>query len=351
MTYTVQLKSNGLAFSAEPHESILDAAIRAGVALNYGCSNGNCGMCKARIVSGTTTPTRWHDFVIRQAEKIQGYALMCSTSCQSDVMINAETAKNAQDIPVQDLRVKVRKMDRISDNLAIVTVQVPRTVRLRFLAGQYMRVCDDQQHAHDYAIASCPCDEKRLEFHVRKLEGDAFSNVVFETLGVGDWLNIQGPYGEFVINETNDNPLVMIAFDTGFAAIKSLLEHVTAQENDRPIYLYWLACEEEGLYLDNLCRSWDDALDQLHYIPIHLSRGIDEVLDNQYEGIANIEEKLIASLHHIKHLEGAEIFTVSPKPIAKLVQQLLAQSGLTLEHFHHEIIRGNPNITCIHPAA
>ncbi len=351
MSFNVQLAFSQNSFHAESHESILDAAIRAGVPLNYGCSNGNCGLCKARIVSGTTTPLRTHDFVLREAEKIQGYALMCSTACRSDVVVDADVAARPADIPVQNLRVKVRKIDRISDELAIITVQVPRTVRLRFMAGQYMRVRDEHKGSHEYAIASCPCDDKRLEFHVRKLEGDPFSDTVFKGLGVGMWLNIHGPYGNFVIDESKDSPLIMIAFDTGFAAVKSLLEHITAQDSERSVYLYWLACGAEGLYLNNLCRSWADALDQLEYFPIRLPLDIAGILDSQHEGIATIEKELSASLHHVGHLDGAEVYTVLPDLIARLVQQLLVQKGFQPQQFHHEIIRGTPDLKCIHPVA
>jgi len=348
MTHRVQLKSGKYSFDADSHESILDAAIRAGVPINYGCSNGNCGLCIARVVSGDTTQMRTHDFVVRDADKIQGHALMCSTSCQSDVIVDADVIAHASDIPAQELRVKVRKIDRVSDDLAIITMQVPRSVRLRFIAGQYVRIYDDQQRSHEYAIASCPCDEKRIEFHVRKLEDDAFSDMVFNQLGVGCWLNIQGPYGDFVIDDSSNAPIVMIAFDTGFAAIKSLLEHITAQDKERPIYLYWLACGEEGLYLDNLCRSWDDALDEMHYIPLHMSRNVNEILDSQYEGMCTIEDKMSASLHHIEHIKNAEVFLVSPEPVSKLVQQLLIEKGFKESQLHLEVIRGNPNLKCIH---
>jgi len=337
MTHTVKLKSGKYSFQADTHESILDAAIRAGVPLNYGCSNGNCGMCKAKIVSGSTALIRTHDFVIRDADKIQG-----------DVVIDADVVASVTDTPAQELRIKVRKLDRLSEDLAIITLQVPRTMRLRFIAGQYVRVYDDQQRSHEYAIASCPCGEKRIEFHVRKLEGDAFSSMVFNQLSVGDWLNIQGPYGKFVVDDTKDSPIVMIAFDTGFAAIKSLLEHITAQDKERSIYLYWLACGAEGLYLDNLCKSWDDALDEMHYIPLHMSRNVNEILDSQYEGMCVIEDKLTASLHHVDHVNDAEVFIVSPDPVAKLVQQLLMQRGFQETKIYHEVIRGNPNLKCIH---
>ena len=199
---------------------------------------------------------------------------------------------------------------------------MPRTVRLRFLAGQYMRVFDDEQRSHEYAIASCPCDEKHIEFHVRKLEEDAFSNMVFNQLSIGNWLNLQGPYGDFIVDDNSSAPIVIIAFDTGFAAAKSLLEHITAQEKERPIYLFRLACGEEGLYLDNLCRSWDDALDELRYIPLHLDRNINEILDSEYEGMCSIEDKLTSSLRHIQHVTDAEVYLVSPQPIAKLTETI-----------------------------
>ena len=345
MSFEVQLATLGKRFHAEAHESILDAAIRAGVPLNYGCSNGNCGLCKAKIVSGSTRLLRTHDFVIREAEKLQGHALMCSNACQSDVVIDADVAESLTDIPVQELRVKVRKIERISDDLAIITMQVPRTVRLRFLAGQYMLVTDAQQESHQYAIASCPCDAKRLEFHVRKLEGDPFSDTVFNRLSVGASLDIHGPYGDFVIDESKDNPLVMVAFDTGFAAVKSLMEHVTDQESERPIYVYWLGCGADGLYMNNLCRSWADALDQLTYIPIHLQ---EDIADNRYESLLSIEEKLSLALQHVEHLEDADVFTALPDLITKLVRQLLMQKGFQPRQFHHELLRGNPNLRCIH---
>lgn len=349
MIHRVQLKSGARSFTAEEHESILDAAIRAGVPLDYGCSNGNCGLCKARVVSGATKPLHRHDFVIRHAEKLQGYALMCSTACRGDVVIDAEIAEDVTAIPVQNLRVKVRKIDRVGDELAVITTQVSRAVRLRFVAGQYMKVHDDRGHSHDYAIASCPCDEKRLEFHVRKLHRDAFSERVFTRLRVGDWLNVNGPYGDFVIHEDRDNPLLMIAFDTGFAAVKSLLEHVTAQDSERVIFLYWLACGEDGLYLDNLCRSWNDALDQMSYLPIRLSRRAGEIVDSRYEGMSMIEAELSASLHRVDHLKDADAYIVSPQPVAELVRQLLVQRGFQPQHIHHEPIRGNSNLKCIHP--
>ncbi|HET7833569.1 MAG TPA: 2Fe-2S iron-sulfur cluster-binding protein, partial [Gallionella sp.] len=45
-------------FLVEGHDTLLEAAIRSGIPLNYGCSGGNCGLCKARVISGEVKKTR-----------------------------------------------------------------------------------------------------------------------------------------------------------------------------------------------------------------------------------------------------------------------------------------------------
>jgi len=56
-------------FPAESHETLLEAALRAGLAPNYSCSNGSCGQCRARVVSGRLGETRFHDYVINEQTK------------------------------------------------------------------------------------------------------------------------------------------------------------------------------------------------------------------------------------------------------------------------------------------
>ena len=52
MAFQVTIQSSGHQFSVQPGESILDAALREGVGLPYGCRNGACGSCMGRVVDG-----------------------------------------------------------------------------------------------------------------------------------------------------------------------------------------------------------------------------------------------------------------------------------------------------------
>jgi CDP-4-dehydro-6-deoxyglucose reductase len=69
MSAHVTVKPSGREFFVEGSESLLKAALRAGLAPNYGCGNGNCGLCKARVVSGETRTVSPSDYLFSEAEK------------------------------------------------------------------------------------------------------------------------------------------------------------------------------------------------------------------------------------------------------------------------------------------
>ncbi len=254
-------------FFVDGADTILDAALRSGLALNYGCSNGNCGLCKARVVSGQVQKVRHQDYVLSEAEKQQGYTLMCSHTAVGDLVIEALESVEAGDIPPQQIVAQVKAMQALGDDLMLLHLQTPRTNRLRFLAGQNLTLTTGAASAQ-LPIASCPCDDRNLHFHVVRNAQDGFAQRVFDSLKPGDAVTLFGPWGDFVLRADSSRSIVFVACDTGFAPIKSLVEHAMALEASERLHLYWLATRPAGHYLANLCRSWADALDNFSYVPI-----------------------------------------------------------------------------------
>ena len=274
MTYCIQLRGLDQAavkeFEIQPHETFLEVAIRAGLNINYGCAGGNCGLCLARLVSGNIKKIIHSDYVMSAEQKHDNCFLTCTHTALSDCVLEVEpTGQN--EISIQNLSVRVRAIKRIGEQACILSLQASRKQRLRFFAGQYARLATHEStHSSNcctgnFFIASCPCDGRILEFHIPR-EDKAICHYFFEKCVVGERIHLQAPYGKFVFDEDLTRPVILVAVGVGFAAIKSIVEHVTAQESEMPITLYWLA-ESKGHYLQNLCRSWEDALDQVH---IHL---------------------------------------------------------------------------------
>ena len=265
MPFTVELYPSGHRFEARSGETILEAALRAGRSPAFGCANGSCGECRARIVAGEVEPVRFHDYVIADAEKRAGYALLCSTAPRSDLVVESTEASGVDDITPQRVRARVARIEHASADHAVVHLKVRRARVLRYLAGQRVTVQFENGPARESWLASCPCDAVNLRFHVRRDPGEPFAGHVFGLSGHNVNAVVEGPTGGFVLDDNSPRALLFLAFDTGFAPVESLIEHAINLELDVPIRLVRVVPERGLPYRHNYCRAWADALDDFDY--------------------------------------------------------------------------------------
>lgn len=270
MGYRIRLQPSGREFIAEAQESLLEAALRNGVNLPYNCSGGSCGVCKARLLSGEIGSRRFHDYIFSETEKRDNYLLMCSVSAGSDMDLQVNEIDGVHAIPHQRISTRVAKLEHIGERFLILTLRTPRTQTLQFLAGQHVQLRVGDRFVCDAAVASCPCNGMYLQFHLTRQSPDAsVAAHAFGTLHVNDVVEVDGPYGDFTLDETSMRPIVMVAQGTGFASIKSVLEHGIALELAQAVTLFWFSSSSDGHYQANLCRSWTDALDNFTFHPLN----------------------------------------------------------------------------------
>ena len=263
---------SGKEFVAQEAESVLDAALRSGISVSHSCNNGTCGECKAHLLTGQVNQLNGQDYRFSEADKQQNPILLCNVSAATDLEIEVNEANAAQDIPVQRIAARVEKLERLSDSIMIVHVRTPRTQTLHFLAGQHVSLEVAGILPRNKSIASCPCNAMRLQFHVLHVPDDPFSEYVFTKLKVSDTVTINGPMGEFLLDEESKRPIIFFAYETGFGPVKSIIEHAISLDLQQPMHLYWLAREGE-FYLGNYCRSWEDAIDNFKYTPVTIQNG------------------------------------------------------------------------------
>ncbi|WP_088286918.1 2Fe-2S iron-sulfur cluster-binding protein [Ideonella sp. A 288] len=264
----VTLRPSGHQFTVEGHDTLLQAGMRAGLKLNYGCGNGTCGMCKVRVIDGQVTRTMATDYPLSEPEKAQGYVLACAhTAASGTLTLESLEAAGPADIPVQQLVTQVRAVRELAPDTRLLHLQTPRSQRLRFLAGQSVTLglALGAGVRRTLPIASCPCDDRNLHFFVPREPDDAFAAQVFSgALRPGDAVTLWGPVGEFVLAD-GQRPLVFVACDTGFAPVKSLIEHALSLDAAPSLSLYWLATRADGHFMANQCRAWSEALDLFEY--------------------------------------------------------------------------------------
>uniref|UniRef100_UPI002353D203 2Fe-2S iron-sulfur cluster-binding protein n=1 Tax=Pseudomonas sp. TaxID=306 RepID=UPI002353D203 len=140
MSFSVSIQPSGHAFAAEGDETILEAALRSGLTLPYGCRDGACGACKGKVLSGTVDHGKAQPHALSDAERAAGQALFCCAKPQSDLVIESREVRKAGDIPVKTLPARVQKLEKAAPDVMIVKLRLPANERLQFLAGQYIDI-------------------------------------------------------------------------------------------------------------------------------------------------------------------------------------------------------------------
>jgi CDP-4-dehydro-6-deoxyglucose reductase len=268
MTFQVLVNPSGRQFSCDAGESILAAAIRAGVGLPYGCKNGACGSCKGKLVSGQAEIGAHQGRALSAAEREAGQTLFCCAMPQSDVVIEVREVLGVGDFPIKKLPSRVAKLERVTDDVMILSLQLPATERMQFKAGQYIEFLLKDGKRRAYSMATAPHSDELLALHIRHMPGGLFTDQVFGTLKEKDILRFEGPLGTFFLREDSQKPIVMLASGTGFAPIKAMIDHWAHQESTRPVTLYWGGRRPADLYMNALCEEWSKTLPNFRYIPV-----------------------------------------------------------------------------------
>src|SRR5690242_5997591 len=263
MAHQITIMPSGHVLFVQPGETVLQAALREGFPLPYGCRNGACGTCKGKIVQGAVDYGSYSAATLTEMEKQAGMALFCCASPLSELVIECREIGAIKDIKIKTLTCRVQKMEHVAPDVMIIYLKLPANERLQFLAGQYIDILMKDGKRRSFSLANAPHDDELLQLHVRNYRGGTFAEHVFSRMKERDILRFEGPLGTFFLREDSDKPIVFVASGTGFAPIKAVIEHMRHKGIQRPMTLYWGGRRPKDLYLNELAQSWP-----LKYVPV-----------------------------------------------------------------------------------
>ena len=268
MTFEITIRPSDHRFDCAGDETILAAALRASLLLPYGCRDGACGSCKSKIVEGEVDYGHSQMSTLTDTEKKQGYVLPCVARPLSDVTLECREVRKAGDIQIRKLPCRIEKIEIVAPEVAIVSLKLPHNERLQFLAGQYIDILLKNGGRRSFSLATPPHDDGFLQLHVRHMTSGAFTEHLFRDTPTKEILRIEGPHGAFYLREASDKPMIFVAGGTGFAPIKSVIEHAFHQGVQREMVLYWGVRTLADLYLPQLPGSWQATHPNFTFIPV-----------------------------------------------------------------------------------
>ncbi|MFA7667894.1 MAG: 2Fe-2S iron-sulfur cluster-binding protein [Burkholderiaceae bacterium] len=262
---------------ARADETLLEACLRADLALPYDCRSGGCGVCVCTVLNGRVDLGPYQEAALTLAMRARGQALMCCAVALEDVEFEVEGVASLAPEQTQTLQrwqARVQSMERLTPELMRLFISLPAGQVINYQAGQYINIVLDDGAKRSFSFAKAPpnplqtvADDSMIELHVRRVEGGRYTTHVFEHMKVGDELEFEGPIGRFTLRDS-ERPILMIAGATGFAPIKSILEDAFRRGVSRPIHLYWGVRTQQDLYLQDELQRWQAEHDNFTYVPV-----------------------------------------------------------------------------------
>jgi CDP-4-dehydro-6-deoxyglucose reductase len=328
MSYSVKIEPSGHTFQVEENESILEAALRHGLALPYGCRSGACGSCVAKVVSGEIKyDDENHPPAVTDDEHALGMTALCQAQAASDLVIESREVTAEQDIQVRTLPCRIAEMNRLNHDVMQLKLKLPVTDRLQFLAGQYIDLLLKDGRHRSFSLANPPHDDEYLELHIRHVEGGEFTSEVFDHMHVKDILRIEGPHGQFFLREVSERPVIFMAGGTGFAPVKAMIEHALAAGITRPMHVYWGVRAREDLYMHEFMEKLAADHDHIQYTPV-LS---EPKAEDNWQGRTGFVHEAILADH--ANLGSYEIYAAGPPVMVYAGRDHFAAQGLDLENY------------------
>ena len=329
MTYQVTVQPSGHQFSCEPDETVLAAAIRAGIGLPYGCKNGACGSCKGKVLEGAVEHKPHQQRALSDTEKTQGMSLFCCAVPAGDLVIEAREVGGSSEYPVRKMPTRIAGIRKAAPDVAIVNLQLPANEALAYRAGQYIEFLLKDGKRRAYSIGNAPSFEGPLELHIRHLAGGLFTDHVFGAMKERDILRFEGPLGTFFLREESSKPIVLLASGTGFAPVKALVEHLMHLKSTRPVRLYWGGRRPQDLYMDELCRAWETILPDFRYVPVVS----DALPEDNWQGRGGFVHAAV--MQDIPDLSGWQVYACgAPVMVDSARSDYVEQCGLPADEFY-----------------
>ena len=320
----VTFEPGGHAIRAAPGETILEAALREGLDLAYGCREGTCGTCRASLLRGRVDYPEGLPPALEPAAAAAGEVLLCRAVPVGEVLIalpEAEAGEAAALPPARTFPARVERIERAAPDVARLWLRPPEAIGTRHLAGQHVEVLLPDGRRRVYSIASAP-GEPLLELHVARRAGGAFTERVFGSMRPGEVLRLHGPLGAFRLRTGTGRPVVLVAGGTGFAPFKAMLEQALPAGDPARITLYWGARGPEGLYLHDLVTDWGRAhAERFRYVPV-----LSEDVPPDWDGARGLVHEAV--LAGEPELAGCDVYLAGPPAMVTAARAALRARGV-----------------------
>ncbi len=309
--------------------SILAAALRAGVPLEYECSSGGCGTCRIKIVAGEARAERDDPPGLSERDRRRGMQLACQTRAAGELTIEARVRASPDAIVAKRRPARpAGAVDLTHDMRAFRFVtEEPAT----FVPGQYA-LLELNGIRRCYSMSNLPNDEGVWEFAIKRMPGGAFTERLFAG---PQRLVLDGPYGFAHLRAESSRDVLCIAGGSGLSPILSIVRGLAARANERQnVDVFYGGRTAADICLAEALAEACTAAPQIRLHPVVSDPG--HAWSSAWRGATGFVHEEVARRVGAAARER-EIYFAGPPPMTAATQRMLVlELGVPVEQIHFD---------------
>jgi NAD(P)H-flavin reductase/ferredoxin len=245
---------------AQDDQTVLEALLKAGIEISYGCKVGACQSCLCKALPGPNLSPWQEGLTPAQKEQRLFYA------CTAKPVAGMNLISAKEHIPGQGpLSATLLEMAGIAEDIVRLRFECSR--KLDFKPGQFINLKNKLGVTRPYSIASQP-KQSELELHIRLLKGGKMSQYLLEQAKTGEVFECSPALGSCVFPSANTpEVLLLIGTGTGLAPLWSITHAALQAGFSGQIHLYHGSRHASGLYYTQELRKLCDQHNNFHYYP------------------------------------------------------------------------------------
>ena len=328
----------------KPGESLLKAALAAGLDWPHDCRVGSCGTCRCHLKEGKIKALSDFSYVLDGDQLEEGMILACQTQLKSDVVVEVELGPGEDStVGISSIEGELVKTRLLTHDIMELTIKLdapfphvaePDASKHAYRAGQYADIrFPGIEKPRSYSFAKAPENEnpQELTFFVRRVPNGELTTWLFAEDRVGCRVRVDGPYGSFWLRE-GEGPVICVAGGSGMSSIMALLEHAQTIGCKREIVYLFGARTQKDLYCLDELKALEGARSDggLRFLPV-LS---EEPKDSDWTGLRGMVTEQIEA--QSLNWDDTQAYLCGPPPMIDAAIDVLKRLGVGEKDIHFD---------------
>ncbi|MBT8476329.1 MAG: 2Fe-2S iron-sulfur cluster binding domain-containing protein [Alphaproteobacteria bacterium] len=309
-------------FDCEAGDTVLRAALRAGVGMPYSCNTGSCGNCRFDLVEGTVSHLRDDPPGLSEKDHARNRWLGCQAVPNGDCAVKFRAMEEYVPIVTPERRTaELVSVDKITRDISDFAFHMDGAGDFR--PGQYaLLTVPGVEGARAYSMSNLPGDT--WNFMIKHAPGGAATDWLFNA-APGATLEIDGPFGTAFLREESDRDIVLLAGGSGLSPMVSIALGAVAAGLDkgRRIHLFYGGRETKDLCTPDILGAAKDKVGFTAALSAP-EGGAD------WQGPTGLVHE-VARNKMGEALKGCDIYFAGPAVMSSAVQQMAHAAGVPMD--------------------